>query len=402
MRTLYVVCMCFLGALPACGRSSAAASATPNADAAASVDAASGRGIRVDGQLLTSKRIAIVDALRRLPGGMVRLHGEVVSSETGEADVGVLVSGRVASLEVPLGAEVKRGQILAWVDSPEVGRATAELLRARARRVVAERKLARQLDLDRQQATSKNAIDEARADAETARADLVAARTLLASLGGGEPPEAKDDAGIGWLGVRVPVRAPIDGTIAQRTAILGGPVAPDKTLYRIVAQGKISVLARFPETSGAAPRVGARVTITARGAAEAARKSCPAKVAATVGTVDEATRTVPLRIDPDETCPWLLPGSYVDVLLTLAAGTMTADAGTAELIVPRDAIVEIHGTPTVFVPVGDGRFDARAVTVRVDGDDAIVERGLAEGDRVVYVGALLLKGEMLRAELEGN
>jgi len=52
------------------------------------------------------------------------------------------------------------------------------------------------------------------------------------------------------------------------------------------------------------------------------------------------------------------------------------------------------------VAMGDGAFVARAVNVRSTGGlDDVVERGLSVGEPVVTRGALLLKGELMRAEL---
>ncbi len=301
--------------------------------------------------------------------------------------------GRVASLGAVEGQRVARGQVLAWLDAPEVGHAAADVLRARARATVAARKLARQLDLEKQEATSKNAVDDARAEDQIARADLVAARTLLSTLGGEEPP-AGAEAQASLVSVRVPVRSPIAGVVAQRDAALGAPVSPDRTLFRIVGAARATVLARVPETS-AEPAPGAVASLHARGGGA----SCPATVDGSLGVVDEATRTVALRLEPDASCTWLVPGGYVDVAFS------TTPAGAApQLVVPREAIVDVRGVPSVFVvgPMPE-QFVLHAVRPGPGaGPEVVVESGVDEGDRVVVAGALLLKGELLRAELEGS
>jgi membrane fusion protein, heavy metal efflux system len=347
--------------------------------------------IKVDRELLTQGRIKTALVERRAPRGELRVPGEVRSSESGSAEAGTLVSGRVASLEATEGTRVTKGQILAWVDAPEVGRATAELLRARARAAVAARKLERQLDLDKQQATSKNAVDDARADDLAARADLLAARTLLANLGGQEPPPDSERA---TAIVRVPVRSPIDGVVARRDAILGAPVSPEKSLFTVVAAGHVVVLARVPETS-TVPPVGTKATLTARGGAPA---TCDANATGTLGAIDAATHTTAVRVEPGAACTWLVAGGYVDVTFPgIAAGE------ARDLVVPREAIVDVGGVPSAFVPgAAEGEFVQRAVRVRAGGEgpEIVVEAGLAEGDKIVVQGALLLKGEMIRSELQ--
>jgi len=131
--------------------------------------------LHVDPSLFLAKRIESVAVERRAPRSELKVAGEVRAGELSGAEVGALVSGRIASVLVAEGTKVVRGQILAWIEAPEAARATADVLRARARATSASNRLARQVELDSREATSKNAVDEARADAQVARADLLAA-----------------------------------------------------------------------------------------------------------------------------------------------------------------------------------------------------------------------------------
>jgi membrane fusion protein, heavy metal efflux system len=360
------------------------------APAPAAEPAPASKTVTIDKELVAQGRVKLGAVERRAPRGELRVAGEVRSNEAGSAEAGTLVSGRVATLDAVEGARVKKGQVLAWVDAPEVGRAAADVLRARARAGVAARRLARQVELEKQQATSGQAVDDARGEDEAARADLLAARTLLANLGGVEPAEGSHrELAI----VRVPVRAPIDGVVAKRDAVLGAPVSPDKSLFRIVAGDRVAVVARVPETAQL-PAAGTRATLVARGSSPA---SCAATSTGTLGAIDEATRTYSVRLEPDSaSCTWLVPGGYVDV------GFPGAAAGEAhDLVVPREAVIDVSGVPSAFVPTArEGQFAVRTLRVRAgEGPELVVESGLAEGEKIVVAGALLLKGEMLRAEL---
>ncbi|MDB5212219.1 MAG: putative Co/Zn/Cd efflux system rane fusion protein, partial [Myxococcaceae bacterium] len=97
--------------------------------------------VRVDGSLVTSGRISTAPASRRPMKGDLRLPAEIVPTESAAADVGTLVSGRLGSIDIREGEAVKRGQVIAYVDSPEAGRAAADVIRARARTIAASRKL---------------------------------------------------------------------------------------------------------------------------------------------------------------------------------------------------------------------------------------------------------------------
>lgn len=382
MKRLMVVLALSSLTLLACPKKQEAPSSSGKAATSAS---ASGE-LRVDEKLLSSGRVVTGKAERRVPRGERRVPGEVRTSELGRAEAGTLVAGRVASIEVALGAHVVKGAVLAWIDAPELGRAVADLMRARARATVAARKLERQLDLEKQNATSKNAVDEARADSLVAQADVAAARTAVLTLGGSEPAS-------GAVGVRLAVRAPIEGTVSKRDAVLGAPVSPDKSLFEIVATKDLYVLARVPETFPL-PSVGTVARLFGRGVSEDA--PCAAKTVSDVGVVDEATRTRALRVAPTGACPMLVPGGFVDVALPTIEAT-----AKPEIVVPREAVIDVHGAKVVFVARPGGGFVARPVRVTsITGVDAIIDDGLQEGELVVVRGGILLKGELLKAELE--
>ncbi|HSO37822.1 MAG TPA: efflux RND transporter periplasmic adaptor subunit [Labilithrix sp.] len=373
---------------PACGRD---APARPAAADAGSVHGGAPVA-RVDPSLLAAGRVTVAPASRRAMRGDVRLPAEVVPSESGAAELGALVSGRLATIEVHEGDAVKRGQVVAYVDSPEAARAAADLIRARARAFAATRKLERQLGLEQDRATSASAVDEARVELATASADAAASRALLASLGMAEPPEAA-----GPLAMRVPVRSPIDGVLVERTVSLGAPVSPDKTLFRVLARDHVLVEARWTDATTAPPIKGTVVKLLPRGGD--GRVSCEGAVVSTLAVVDERTLARRVRIVPVAPCPMLVAGSYIDASFTSAA---VAGVTPQTLAIPKEAVVDVRGAALVFVATPErGVFVGRAVRVgAATSDDITIEDGLTEGENVVVSGAILLKGELLRTELE--
>ncbi len=389
-----VAMLALAGVLAACSRPE------PHRELAQPTDAGTGHGppvVNVDPWIVTSGRIAFAPVSRRPLRGDLRVPAETAPSESGAADVGALIAGRVGTIEVHEGDAVKRGQVLAWVDSPEAARVAADVIRARARVLAASRKVDRQLGLEQDRATSAAAVDEARMDLATAEADAAAARTMLTSLGIPEPPPPAQGA----LAARVPVRSPIDGVVVERMATLGAPVSPDRTLFRVLARDHVVVDARWTEAMTTPPPKDTPVRLLPRGGSGDGGAPCTGKVTATVGLVDERTRARRVRIVPDGPCALLVPGAYVDAAFTSAAlGIESAPA----LALPKEAVVDVRGAPTVFVAEGKpGAFSAHVVRVgRTTTEDVAVDDGIAEGDRVVVVGAVLLKGELLRSELESQ
>lgn len=380
--------------LPACSRTE------PHREPAQATDAGPAHGppvVTVDPALVASGRIVIAPVARRTMHGDLRVPAEIVPSESGAADVGALIAGRIGTIEVREGDAVKRGQVLAWVDSPEAGRVAADVIRSRARVLAASRKLERQLGLEHDRATSPAAVDEARMDLATAEADAAAARTLLTSLGIPEPPPPAQGA----LAARVPVRSPIEGVVVERMAPLGAPVSPDKTLFRVLARDHVVADARWTDATMQPPPKDTPVRLLPRAGTGDAGAPCMGKVTATVGLVDEKTRARRVRIVPDGPCALLVPGAYVDAAFTSAA---LGGGAAPALSLPKDAVVEVRGAPTVFVAgKKPGTFAAHVVRVgRTTTEDVSIEDGIEDGDRIVVVGAVLLKGELLRSELESQ
>ncbi len=366
-------------------------SAAPLTGPAPSASAAEPNHVHVDPALVDSGRVRVAAVVQRAPRRQARFAAEVAPTELGRGEASCLTSGRVASIEVAAFAKVDKGQVLAWVDAPEVGRAIADLLRARARAEVAHHKLARQLDLQKENATSASAVDEARAESLVADADLSAARTWVSSLGAAEPPSGPTPGAP--IPARVAVRAPIAGVVLRRNVVVGGVVSPDRPLFEIASPDALIVIAHVPETAKL-PLPGDKVSIAPR-AKDA--KSCGGVVAADAPVYDAATRTRALRVTPDAGCAGLTAGGFADVV------TNDDAAGAPVVVVPREAIVDLRGTPVVFVERGNkGDFVARGVRVSggIESDDAVVEAGVGPGERIAVGGALLLKGELMRADLQ--
>jgi cobalt-zinc-cadmium efflux system membrane fusion protein len=391
MRTTALLLLFF--GLSACREPSSTPPATSEPTPSAAAQPGKSPPITIDPKLLESGRVQLARAEKRAARVEVRLAGEVVPSETGEAEVSTLVAGRVASLDAAEGQRVTKGQLLAQIESPEAIRATSELLHAKSRATLTERMLARQLELDALHATSKNALDEARAADASARAGLAAARTLLSNLGASEP--AADSQGKGYA-VRIPVRAPIDGVVVKRSAVLGGQASPDAPLFRLVDPERVVIVAKKPETVTAPLDEGAPAFVRPRGT----QASCPAHVTRNYRVID-GQRTVPIRLALDGPCPELTVGGYVDVAFTFDAPVAPdAGAGPLHVVVPRAAVIEIKGVSVVFVERAPGKFTAETVVVQPgDGPDAVLMSGVKEGENVVVTGTLLLKGELLRSEL---
>jgi len=351
--------------------------------------------LRVNAALIESGRIVLSVAQAPLTPGGSNVPGEVVSATDGAAEVGALVPGRVAALEVNAGDRVKKGQVLAWIDSAEVAAARADLASCSVTRDLEQSRLERQEALEKEGATAQSTIDAARSAFRAAEASCAAAMLRLTTLGAS-----------GGSGARYALLAPIEGVVVERNSVLGAAVRPEQLLFRIVSPERVLIVARFPEHGMALPAPETMMQISLRGGASSG--TCQAKVETNSDVVDPHTRTILVRLRPQSDCTQLRPGAYVEVRAQSPAKKESPDAGQPHAVggalVPARAVVQVRGTSTVFVADRTpGTFHARSVVIgRIDGDSALIEQGVSPGESVASEGTILLKGEMMRDVLGGE
>lgn len=362
-----------------CGSKPAAEKASPAAPSASAPSGAM-RLVSVSPDLISSGRIVVAPAALSAPRDDLTVTGEITAPPDGAAEVGAPIGGIVREILAKEGDRVAKDQRLAVLDAAEVARTVADLGRAQARRVRAQRVLEQEEELMRGNATSERNLADARSELAAAEAEARGAKALLSTFGAA-------------TGGRIVVKSPIAGTVVTRTVVLGKPVDAGARLFRIVNGEKLLVRADVPENDAADIHEGSEATLV-----WAARKeSCKGTVDSRAPSVDPITRTVPFRVRPNPDCPQFVEGGFVDV--TIARPTATAQSLIA---VPRDAVVEMDVVPVVFVGTArPGEFRAATVRVaRVTSAAAYIEDGVQPGESVVVKGAILLKGELMRAALE--
>ncbi len=369
--------------LIACSRSPQGDNGKPlESEAAASGSArpAGQRTLRVAKQLLAEGRIRVAPAALAAQNEELTVTGEITAAPDGAAEVGSPVAGIVREILVREGEVVAKGAPLATLDAAEAARTVAELGRAEARRERASRVLRQEQQLMQDQATSERNLAEAESELRAAEAEVRGARSLLTTFGA-------------TSGGRVTVRSPIAGTIVSRTVVLGRPVDAGVKLFRVVNAAKLIVRADVPEGDAADVADGVAATL----AWPARKTACAAAVESRAPSVDALTRTIPFRLRPGARCPELVEGGFVSVTLP-----RRASSDDSLVALPRDAVVELDGVPLVFL-AGASPAEFRPTTVRLartSSSTAYIADGVKAGDQVVVSGAILLKGELMRAALE--
>ena len=334
--------------------------------------------------------------LRRLEG-RIDTTGAVDFDQNRLIHVSPRLAGRVDSVFAQLGDTVRAGQVLARIDSIELGQAKAAYLQAKARAELARDSFERERGLFADRISSEQEMLAAQADDREAQAALSAAKETLHLYGLGQ----EQVEGLHYEDPRAsifPLTAPFGGRVVEKHTTLGELVSPDKTLFVLADLSRIWIWIDVYERDLSRVHLEDTVEVTAEAFPDQVWRG---EVSYLSDQVDRDTRTVRARIDVPNTEARLRPGMFARVRITdpHAGG----DVGTTTLAIPEGAAQRVGDRFVAFVPAGEGRFEQRKLGLgRRAGGWVEVLAGLAEGEEVVTEGAFLLKSEAAKEELGGG
>jgi len=273
-------------------------------------------------------------------------------------------SGEVLRVLVRVGERVKKGDLLVEID-PSLASA-----RVRAASASKEAGAAQYERADRDAERLRTAGPDIAAAAEIEQATSERKRAE-AERRRAKAAEAEARAQLG----RHRVTAPFNGVVAMRSVDPGDWVEPGVQVIELVDDRGVQVLASVPPDVARFLETNDKASLAYKG------ETTPATIRGIVPALDSQSRTVRLRLTPDETKTWLLPGAAVDVVLVVER---TAEGA---LVVPRDALVYSIAKTQVVKSV-DGKAVPVPVEVLASGRDEVLIRAddLAAGDTVVTRG----------------
>lgn len=342
--------------------------------------------LAVDPEVLRDLKLTTFAAELRPGGEGVTALGELKVDEQAYAEVGAPIPARVIRLVAVPGQAVRRGQVLAELQSVELGQARAGLAAARARVELARQTVERKRGLAEERIVSRGELQRAEADAAEAEADLRAAEATLAAMGVARAQE-------GDLS-RFPLLSPLAGTVLERTAVQGQTADPSRTLFRIADLAHLWLVVQAPERDAVRVREGSSAEISL---AALPGQKLRGSVAWVGREVDPHSRTVPVRIVLPNGDGRLKPGMFATAWLSTGA------RGENVVAVPATALQRMDDRWVVFLPRGEGRFEVRPVERGRDlQNEVAILSGLEPGERVVVEGAFVLRAEAEKQEGGGE
>ncbi len=315
------------------------------------------------------------------------------------AEIRPQVTGIIKERPFEEGSEVKAGQLLYQIEpapyQAAFDSAKANVERAEANLVVARLKAKRYAGLEKNDAVSKQANDEALAEAQKAEAELAAARAAL------------DKAGIDLNFTRV--RSPIAGRIGRSAVTPGALVTANQAVALATVQQLDPINVDLTESSAERLRIERQLESAKLQRAEGSTVpvqlvledgslyGVEGKLAFSEVSVHEATGTVTLRAVFPNPERRLLPGMYVRARLSHGLNRQA-------VLLPHAALTRNpRGQAQVMVVGAEEKVEARNVDAeRSHGEKWVVTAGLKAGDRVIVEGLQKVRpGAVVKAEEAG-
>jgi RND family efflux transporter MFP subunit len=277
-------------------------------------------------------------------------------------------SGYLKSWHFDIGAHVRKGQLMAVIETPELDEqlqvAQADLKSAEANLNLANTTSARYQNLLTTNSVSKQETDVAVSDAAAKKAAVEASNAAVRRLQQLQSFEK--------------IYAPFDGIVTARNIDIGGLIQAGenltpKELFHLAAIQKIRVFVSVPEAYSTSIKSEGKATLTLD---EYPDREFEGTVARNSNAIDSATRTLNVEVDVDNPKGELLPGAYVFVHFKVPQRS-------SNLMIPSNTLLFRAQGLQVGV-VRDGRVQLVPVTISKDlGANVEVASGLTADDAVV-------------------
>jgi len=309
--------------------------------------------------------------------------GSIDFNEDMETQVFTPYQGKIIALFAAVGDDVKKGQTLFTIDSPDLLAAESTLIAAAGVLELTTRNLARLQELYKTRAVSQAVLEQGISDQQTAEGNLRAGRDAVRIFG-------KSDAEIDTIVAdrkadpTLVVPSPINGRVTARTAAPGLLVQPGSPPppYVVADIDTMWMLANVTETDSPAFRVGQEVRV--RLSAFPGRMF-DGKITTINAMVDPNTRRVLVRSEINDPQHELRSNMFGNFIISIGAPVRSPAVPLAGVVREGD------GTQTVWVTADRRRFTRRTVTIgeQRDGYRQILE-GLQVGELVATDGAIFL------------
>lgn len=313
------------------------------------------------------------DLVREDQGSTLRLPGRLVWNENKTVRVYPQLAGRVLRIHADIGSEVKAGQALASLSSPDFGQVQAELKKAQADAALSKKALQRSLELLQAGVIAQKEAEQVEADFVRNQAEAERAESRLRLLG--RSSHSVDQS--------YTLSSPIAGTVVERNLNVGQEFRFDQinqAPFVVTDPTSLWIQIDVSEANLAAVKEGAEFLLEVN---QLPGQTFPGKILHIADFVDPQTRTIKVRAVVPNPERRLKGEMFVTIAIVLPP--------SGHLIVPSKAVFLVGSERFVFVEEAEGKYIRRKLETGTERNGMIeVRKGLSIGEEVVIEGNLHL------------
>ena len=316
----------------------------------------------------------------------IRVPGEIVINSDTLAHIVPRVPGIAQQVKKKLGDFVKKGEVMAVIESRELADVKAAYLTSIESFQLSEPFFKREERLWKKKISSEDDYLNAKKALAEAKIEMNKAKYKLSALGfsleyiknlPSEPPH---------LFTAYEIRAPFSGTIIDKHITLGEVVKEDDDIFVVANLDTVWVDLRVPQKDASSIKKGQRVSISS--------KSDTTQIEDTIdyvhSLIDEQTRTKLARVVLDNTSGQFLPGTFV-------TANVQVGESEADVIVNKSVLQNIDDKACVFVQSDQG-FEPRPVMIGRSNDTCVeIIDGLESGEIIVTENSFRIKAQLEKA-----
>ncbi|HEU4982766.1 MAG TPA: efflux RND transporter periplasmic adaptor subunit [Acidobacteriaceae bacterium] len=339
-----------------------------------------GDALQKETDVLAAPNVVVAKPVKGAPAQAVVLPGNVQAYT--DSGIYARTDGYLKKWYFDIGSRVKKGQLLAVIESPEVdqqlAQARADLATAKTNAANAKIQAARYQDLLKSNAVSKQETDTLVTQAASTAAQVNSAAANVNRL----------EQMVGFE----KIYAPFSGTITARNVDTGTLVnsGTGHELFHLAQETVLRVYVNVPQIYAPAcvPGVAAYLTL-----AEFPGKKFEGKIVRTAKAIDPASRTLLVEVDVKNLADQLYPGAFAQVHFTLKNTRPSLILPVSTLIFKSAGLqvaTVFNGNKAKLVPITIGRDDGNVVEVvqGLDPDDEVIQSppdSLIDGETVHVV-----------------
>jgi membrane fusion protein, heavy metal efflux system len=314
------------------------------------------------------EQFSLVTADRVEAPAQLNVTGSVNPDTNREVPVISLASGRVVDIRTRLDDNVKKGQLLIKVQSPDITNAFDTYIKARNDEILANKAYNRTKDLYDHGAVPLSALEQAADTEDDAKADLVAAEEQLNTLG------VDKDHPSSIVNVYAPISGIIVAQYVTNAAAAGVNFSGSSTAFTIADLSVVWIICDVYENDIPKIHLGQEAFIHANAYPDG---TLTGRITDIGPVLDPSIRTAKVRIE--------IPNPGILKLGMFVTATFESRNKQVFAVVPSTAILHLHDRDWVFIPAGGKQFKRVEVNAGdiLPGNNQQILSGITPGQQVV-------------------